>query len=321
MIAKSYNSPNYALAKPFDGGGTFIYDASKACDINDGGMVINGWVRQADDVKVEYFGAKGDHATDDYPAINKAAQYCAINNKELIFADKVYYLSDEIDIDGFATKFKAIRWRGTFNGTAVSAGYSWWTGNQGTTLLTKSGSVLTVNFTHGINESMVINNIAFVDDDSKYPTNTGPHAIQVKKGNLATYPEHARYISNLQFNNVAIYGYIKAVLFRGNYTKSKGNYTANYFGPTNFINFYTYQCNGGIVIENATMNRLAIDKSLFFNINNGAIVKREALDIPANERTESLIMCQINMTHFEGCWGIFRFSGQPPANEFKIKSQ
>ena len=41
IIVKSYHAPNYALAKPFDnGGGMFIYDASKS-DINDDGITIN----------------------------------------------------------------------------------------------------------------------------------------------------------------------------------------------------------------------------------------------------------------------------------------
>ena len=156
VIVKSYNAPNYALAKPFDGGGgPVIYDASKA-DINDGGMVINGWVRQADDVKVEYFGARGDHTTDDYPAINKAAQYCAINNKELIFADKVYLCLSEIIIDGADTLFKAVRWIGTFKGTGTSAEYSYWTGTQGTVILTKGNNVLTTKFKRLVNENIIV---------------------------------------------------------------------------------------------------------------------------------------------------------------------
>lgn len=318
VIVKSYNAPNYALAKPFDGGGgTFIYDASKA-DINDGGMVINGWVRQADDVKVEYFGAKGDHTTDDYPAINKAAQYAAKNNQELKFSDAVYLCLSEIIIDGADTLFKAVRWVGTFKGTGTSAGYSYWTGTQGTVILTKGNNLLTTKFKRLVNENIVIDGIAFVDLDKTYPlVNPTLYAIKISKGDLAVYPDHQRYITGLQFNNLAFVGYQHPIKFRGNYTKSQGGYTANYIGPTFFNHCYIYECNMGVVVENATLNRLLIDKSLFFNINKGAIVKQDALDIAANERTESLIMCQINMTHFESCWGIFRFSGQPPANEFK----
>ena len=298
------------------GGGWFVFDSSKI-NINDGGVVINGWVRQADDVKVEYFGAKGDHTTDDYHAINKAAQYAAKNNKELKFSDAVYLCLSEIIIDGADTIFKAVRWVGTFKGTGTSAEYSYWTGTQGTVILTKGNNLLTTKFKRLVNENIVIDGIAFVDETNKYPNNTAKYAIKISKGDLATYPDNMRYITGLQFNNVAFVGYVQAIIFSGNYTKSQGAYTANYIGPTSFSNLYVYKCNDGIVAENATLNRLSIDKSLFFNINHGAIVKREALDIAANERTESLIMCQINMTHFEGCWGIFRFSGQPPANEFK----
>lgn len=53
-------------------GGDFIYDSTKA-QINNGGTIINGWVRQfkgAADVK--WFGAKGDGITDDTESIQKA---------------------------------------------------------------------------------------------------------------------------------------------------------------------------------------------------------------------------------------------------------
>ena len=45
VFVKSYHTPNYALLSPFKGGGTRIYDSTKA-NINDGGLCINGWVLQ-----------------------------------------------------------------------------------------------------------------------------------------------------------------------------------------------------------------------------------------------------------------------------------
>ena len=240
VIVKSYHAPNYALANPFDGGGgTFVYDSAKA-SVNDGGMVINGWIRQADDVKVEYFGAKGDHTTDDYVAINNAAQYAAKNNQALKFSDKAYLCLSEIVIDGADTLFKAVRWVGTFKGTGTSAEYSYWTGTQGTVILTKGNNVLTTKFKRLVNENIIVDGVAFVDETNKYPNNTAKYAIKISKGDPSVFPEHARYITGLQFNNVAFVGYQHVVIFRGNYTKSQGAYTANYIGPTFFNHCYVF---------------------------------------------------------------------------------
>ena len=84
VIVKSYHTPNYALANPFKGGGTFIYDASKA-NVNDGGTCINGWVRQITQAEIlaTWFGAKGDGTTDDADAIQKAVNACNALNKPL----------------------------------------------------------------------------------------------------------------------------------------------------------------------------------------------------------------------------------------------
>lgn len=59
-----------------DGGGLFVYDESKK-SINDGGMVINGWVRQDKKVKFSYFGATG--GADDTAALTKACSYLSAN--------------------------------------------------------------------------------------------------------------------------------------------------------------------------------------------------------------------------------------------------
>ncbi|MEW0939767.1 hypothetical protein [Acinetobacter baumannii] len=53
----SFHAPNFALLKPRDGGGFFIYDESKSND-NNGGTIFNGWVRQySGDVDISWFGA------------------------------------------------------------------------------------------------------------------------------------------------------------------------------------------------------------------------------------------------------------------------
>lgn len=80
VYVKSYNAPNYALTKPFDdGGGTFVYDATKST-VNDGGIVINGWVRQIEsDYYLEFWGVVSDN-TDQATKIQKAIDYCQANN-------------------------------------------------------------------------------------------------------------------------------------------------------------------------------------------------------------------------------------------------
>lgn len=53
------------------GGKSYIYDATKSA-INDGGLVVNGWVCvNYDYITPEMFGAKGDGVTDDYEALTK----------------------------------------------------------------------------------------------------------------------------------------------------------------------------------------------------------------------------------------------------------
>ena len=70
------------------GGGYFIYDSEKST-INDGGYIINGWVRQLDNSKVnpEMFGAKGDGVADDADAIRSCVASCLTNKiKSIIFS-------------------------------------------------------------------------------------------------------------------------------------------------------------------------------------------------------------------------------------------
>ena len=90
---KSYNTPNYVKANPFEGGGDFTYvDALK--NKNDGGVCINGCVRVATGylkLTPEMFGAVGDGTTDDYTAIqnmlNAGASGCVFE----FDGSKIYY--------------------------------------------------------------------------------------------------------------------------------------------------------------------------------------------------------------------------------------
>lgn len=53
------------------GGGLFVYDSSKST-VNDGGAILNGWVRlDVETVTPFMFGARGDNSTDDYDSFFK----------------------------------------------------------------------------------------------------------------------------------------------------------------------------------------------------------------------------------------------------------
>ena len=64
------------------GGGEFVYDSTKT-SVNDGGLAINGWVRQVSPsyLNVMNFGAKGDGITNDYPAFKAVSDY--VKNTDL----------------------------------------------------------------------------------------------------------------------------------------------------------------------------------------------------------------------------------------------
>ena len=76
---KIYVASYYAGLKK--GGGVFVYDSTKA-SVNDGGNVINGWVRQVSPayLNVMNFGAKGDGVTNDYPAFKAVSDYVKNTN-------------------------------------------------------------------------------------------------------------------------------------------------------------------------------------------------------------------------------------------------
>ena len=83
----SYNPVNYALAIPYfaKGGGLFKYDASKST-VNDGGVILNGWVRQNfSEINVYMFGAYGNWDTaaqtgdDDTIPFQKAVDFLVAN--------------------------------------------------------------------------------------------------------------------------------------------------------------------------------------------------------------------------------------------------
>ncbi|SFV67520.1 hypothetical protein MNB_SV-14-171 [hydrothermal vent metagenome] len=90
------NASDTVIVKDINRGGTFIYDSSKS-DINDGGTIFNGWVRQYDGVlNVLWFGAIGDGVSDDTQAIQKAIFHATGWNGKLYNLDnsvaKIVYI-------------------------------------------------------------------------------------------------------------------------------------------------------------------------------------------------------------------------------------
>lgn len=72
---KGYYKPsNLALAKPYKGGGFFVFNQDKV-GINDGLTIFSGWERQYESLDVTMAGAKGDGVSDDTNAVNKLSMY------------------------------------------------------------------------------------------------------------------------------------------------------------------------------------------------------------------------------------------------------
>lgn len=93
-LTKDFKGYDYTIVTQANRGGIFIYD-ERLKDTNDGGTIINGWVRQyngAADVK--WFGAIGDGVTDDTAAIQKAASSCP----SVLITQGTYKVSQTINL-------------------------------------------------------------------------------------------------------------------------------------------------------------------------------------------------------------------------------
>jgi hypothetical protein len=122
-----------------DGGGGEFYSVTSGGPYTDNGgtiittglgvTVTSAWLRvYSGDVNVKWFGAKGDSASDDTSAINRAVQYCQTFYGTLCFPIGEYLISSTIVISGnpivFYGQTEAIHGRGsTLLGSTIT-----WTG-------------------------------------------------------------------------------------------------------------------------------------------------------------------------------------------------
>ncbi|MFC2148526.1 glycosyl hydrolase family 28-related protein [Bacteroidota bacterium] len=87
------------------GGGIFQYHEAQS-GINNGGTIIDGWVRQyTEALNAKWWGATGDGITDDQPAISAALHYAYDNNLDIFFPKGSYKFSTEEDYYGIKHGF------------------------------------------------------------------------------------------------------------------------------------------------------------------------------------------------------------------------
>lgn len=104
-----------------DGGGTFVYDPARVA-VNDGGVIINGWVRQHIETITPFmFGAKGDNNTDDYQAFFKMLNCLpARASLNIYIPASVYKISKTL----FITRPHTIRGVGGIEGFSSALNFS-----------------------------------------------------------------------------------------------------------------------------------------------------------------------------------------------------
>ena len=112
------------IVKDLNRGGTFIYDATKS-DVNNGGTVFNGWVRQySGAVNVKWFGAKGDGITNDTVAIQSAINLLNLSGGIIHIPNGEYVIvkSTSPDSIGYGLRISHNGYEGTPHLTITGSG-------------------------------------------------------------------------------------------------------------------------------------------------------------------------------------------------------
>lgn len=142
VSTKGFYGPQTALAIPYIGGGTYTYNSAYA-SINDGGLVLNGWVRQGvgGTVELEWFGAKqGDYTTDSAALVAAAATGYSIRLAKVMYNvnTPVTFLNRGQTVFGAGWYSGFILGTGVSNGTA-SSNFFTFTKLSGTTVVSGGG--------------------------------------------------------------------------------------------------------------------------------------------------------------------------------------
>ena len=247
------------------------------------------------------FGAKADGISDDTQAWQLAVGSAAANNTPLCVPDGVYLVKAAAVVDTNVQLFRNLRIFGFGRGDGeqldgvgnVGAGC-------GPVILTNGGGALDITFRYG-SESVDIRGLVF-KDTATWPAFGAAPAIKITK-----YP--GRYISNLNFEDIAGYGYSDVVKFVGMGT----SVTDNYIGRTVFRRFFPYDCGCGIKVQDATLNMLHITESQFHGCGNPSDIGSGGAICLTQTTVGGSIDAQISATTFEGCLGgMFRIPSTAP---------
>lgn len=288
--------------------GVFWRDDSDTTSTDNGGTIIvssNGkrWKRLfTGSVNLRWFGAKGDVTTDDTAAWQNAVLFAARNHFELFVPDGVYKVTAKAVVDGTADTFSAVRIRG--NGSATGAELRADPTKCGPVIYTTGGGALEVWFRQWNNEKIDIRGVSFYDA-AAYPSDgrAAVPAIKIKKGDPSG---SLRYISNLNFHDIAACGYEEPIVFQGMYSYADAaSWGLNFLGPLHIERYFPYNNGCAMTFANCTANRFSMRDSLVHGTTSGAIRLKKDGDLAAGTGTGGLLMAEFAMVHFEDCKGWF----------------
>ena len=304
VYVKSYHA-NYGR-----GGGTFVYDSAKST-INDGGVIINGWVRQFDRtyVLVEWFGAKSYGDGDSTVAFQKAIDFAQSQptNMEVHLSSYTYEVGT-IHIKNSTRRMVSIV--GTYNGYASALAYDFYKNTAGSVILhngTGKSVLFDVDNTSYHNGQVQFRYIGIVGNYWQPDTQTeGTIAIRINKA-AKDNPDGNGYRIGHIFEQVAFVNCFYPIVFTSELSPPTYNFLNNHVGDVILDRCSCYTCKSFFVVENTTLNRFMIQNSFIFAVAGQAIITKQldGVDQRFPEYSPCSIRLKISDTHFEGVRGLF----------------